>query len=96
MDERDRVRHIEGGHDEGHVAVTQLESKILSICETSRSAPEIMTSLGRKKRTGAFQKVISSLLGKGLIAYTIPEKPRSKMQKYMITERGKAVIEMMK
>jgi hypothetical protein len=33
------------------------------------------------------------LLSSGLVAYTIPDSPRSKKQRYIITEAGQGFIE---
>ena len=37
-------------------------------------------------------KVIRALMGKGLIEYTLPDKPNSRMQKYRLTNREEAYI----
>lgn len=57
--------------------------------------------LGRKKialvfkvssRAGYFKRFLADLVEDGLIEYTIPDKPRSRLQKYRLTEKGKAVL----
>jgi hypothetical protein len=46
------------------------------------SRQEISTALGEKKISGQLNKVISQLIADGLIEYTIPDKPNSRLQKY--------------
>ncbi len=48
------------------------------------SKSEIANSLGHKKISSGLNKVIHSLLKRGKIAYTIPEKPNSRLQKYKL------------
>lgn len=48
------------------------------------SSQELLSGLGLKTKTGGFKKIVSALLKSGTIEYTIPEKPRSRNQKYRI------------
>jgi ATP-dependent DNA helicase RecG len=57
---------------------------------------ELSTRLGHKEISGQLNKVIRVLLGDQTIEYTIPEKPNSRMQKYRLTEKGKAHLKGMK
>ncbi len=41
-----------------------------------------------RKFTGVFKPTIKQLLQEGLIGYTIPKKPRSRLQKFMLTAKG--------
>jgi ATP-dependent DNA helicase RecG len=50
-------------------------------------------SLGQRSVSGQLNKVISALLADGSIGYTIPEKPRSRLQKYRLTDAGRAAAE---
>ena len=56
----------------------------------SLSRSEISKALGHRSVSGGFKKAIQSLMTKGLIEYAIPEKPNSRLQKYRLTERGRA------
>jgi hypothetical protein len=49
-----------------------------------------MATSGRSDRTKFQQQVINPLLADGLIEMTIPDKPRSSLQKYRLTEKGSA------
>jgi ATP-dependent DNA helicase RecG len=51
-----------------------------------------LRSLGYSKRTRNFRNAIARLLASGLLEMTIPGKPRSKKQRYRITERGKQFL----
>lgn len=60
--------------------------KVLAGAEASKS--KISTQLGQKEVSGQLNKVVRQLLEDELIAYTIPEKPRSRLQKYRLTDLG--------
>jgi ATP-dependent DNA helicase RecG len=57
-------------------------------CALSKS--EISEKLGQKAISGELNKRVRSLRSGGLIAYTLPDKPRSRLQKYQLTEQGRA------
>ncbi|WP_207720462.1 MarR family transcriptional regulator [Clostridium gasigenes] len=61
------------------------ELKIIEVLkDNTMSRKEIIKALGYKSITGNIRKAIDRLLEKGLIEYTIPDKPRSKNQRYRI------------
>ena len=86
-----------GAHDEVHVKAEVMMSefglKILELCKEPMSSPEIIKELGHKKRSGAFTRTLKLLLVEDLIMFTIPDKPRSKKQKYVTTEKGRKILE---
>src|SRR3990167_1605917 len=61
--------------------------EVLNICREEKSLLEIMTPTGRKNRTKFSERFIKPLLEMGLIERTIPEKPNSRLQKYLLTEK---------
>ena len=64
------------------------QSKILeSLIEKPMSASEIALVLGVKSKTGSLKRTIKQLLENGLIEYTIPEKPNSRLQKYRLVNK---------
>ena len=67
--------------------------KILELCKVPMSSPEIIKELGHKKRSGAFTRTLKLLLVEDLMRFTIPDKPRSKKQKYVTTEKGRKILE---
>jgi predicted HTH transcriptional regulator len=65
-----------------YITPDQIESKILELCTTARSALEITDNLRIKGRK-TVSRYIRKLLNEGKIAMTLPEKPKSKNQKYI-------------
>ena len=66
-----------------------LESRVLRILrDQMASKAEISGLLGQKEVSGQLNKVVRDLLAAELIAYTIPEKPNSRLQKYRLTDSG--------
>ena len=63
----------------------------LRVSECSMS--ELANALGLKTRTGSIQRAVSELLAQGLIEYTLPDKPNSRLQKYRLTSRGRAILD---
>ena len=57
------------------------------------SKTELSSSLGQKKISGQLNKVIRLLVNDGRVAYTIPDKPRSRLQQYRLTDKGRASVE---
>lgn len=86
--------HVDAGeaHEEAHVELNETELKILRSCREPKSSPELLEILGYKSRTGNYKLALTSLLNSGLIEMTIPESPRSKAQKYLLSERGSRVL----
>lgn len=48
--------------------------------------------LGLKTKTGALKRTIKALVEQGLIAYTVPNKPDSRLQQYRLTEAGRKAL----
>ena len=57
------------------------------------SKSDLSRSLGQRSVSGQLNKVIRALLADGSIGYTIPEKPRSRLQMYCLTDVGRAGVE---
>ena len=54
------------------------------LTQDALSKSEIANKIGLKSVTGYFNRTIRSMLAEGLIEYTIPEKPNSRLQKYKL------------
>lgn len=61
----------------------QDESKILKFCEKPRSRQEIMKFLELTSRKNFVDRYLSPLLSEGKLIMTLPDKPKSKNQKYV-------------
>lgn len=72
------------------LALSRHQAAILEKCVTDVTLLELMVISRRSDRTKFRQQVINPLLMDGLIEMTIPEKPRSSLQKYRLTSKGKA------
>jgi len=56
------------------------------------SARALAEALGLRSKTGALKRTLNELLGEGLIEYTLPDKPNSRLQKYRLTNKGRSLI----
>ena len=54
------------------------------LAKDALSKSEIAKKIGLKTVTGYFNRTIRSMLDEGIIEYTIPEKPNSRLQKYKL------------
>ena len=85
---------VPGGQQPGPGAQSRAQSGaqstqiLLLLAETSMSAADLVSALGLESKTGAFKRAIKDMLDQQLIAYTMPEKPTSRLQKYQITKEG--------
>jgi len=74
----------------------QVSRRILSACtEKPLSSAEIAAALGHKQLSGNLRKALPDLRKAGLIQYTIPDKPNSRLQKYRLTDAGKHFLKSM-
>ncbi len=73
-------------------AESSLDRLLNYVAEKPHSKSEIALHLGQKGVTGALNRIVKQLFEEGLIERTIPEKPNSRLQKYRITPKGRALI----
>lgn len=70
--------------------VTEQVLSLLTVAdESSRSGAELMTLVGIKHRPTFLYNYLQPALDMGLIEMTIPDKPNSSKQRYLLTEAGK-------
>ena len=89
-----QAKPIEAGQVTGEVgtksALSRHQVEILSLAQTEKAMLELMKITGRTDRTKFRNQVLNPLLGEGLLEMTIPDKPNSRLQKYQLTENGRA------
>lgn len=59
--------------------------KVVDFCKEPKNLKEMMTFLNAKHRPTFIKSILKPLLNKKLIKMTIPDKPTSKNQKYVVT-----------
>ena len=64
--------------------------KILAKASTGAALTELMTVAERTNRTKFRDQVIQPPMDQGLLEMTLPDKPTSSQQKYLLTEQGAA------
>lgn len=76
-------------HDEAHVVLSSLDYNILKACyKEPQSTSELLSTFGYNTRTGNFKKALTKLKKHGYLVFTIPASPKSKKQKYRLTNKG--------
>ena len=65
--------------------VQRRETAILSFCIVPRTREEIQNYIGIKDRSYFREKILKPLLASNKLSMTIPDKPNSKLQKYVKT-----------
>lgn len=80
----------ESGHGAARVQPESLSDNILKVLKKGPlSKNQISKQFGQKEISGQLNLVIRNLRQHGLIEYTIPEKPNSRLQKYRLTNKNK-------
>ncbi len=57
------------------------------------SAGDMAEALGLRSKTGALKRTLNDLIEAGLVEYTHPGKPSSRLQRYRLTEAGRLTLE---
>ena len=78
---------------EAPVTLSETDKKIMAALAPEplgRSA--LLAALGYAQPTGNYKVAMGKLLQTGLIEYTLPDKPNSRLQQYRLTAQGKALL----
>ena len=70
----------------------QSASILHALTSSPLSANEILVHINLRSKTGAFKRAIKTLLSDGLIEYTLPDRPNSRLQKYRLSAKGRSRI----
>ncbi|WP_246293874.1 DUF6079 family protein [Desulfobacter latus] len=65
----------------------------VNVSKKALSGPELLGILGYKSRTRNFRIAMADLMERDLIEMTLPETPKSKNQKYRLTQSGLHLVE---
>ena len=85
------------GPSRGQAVLSDREVAMLRACvQEAVPSEKLLTAAGYLRRTGDFRKRLARLLHEGLLEKTIPDKPRSPLQKYRLTDGGKAALATLK
>jgi ATP-dependent DNA helicase RecG len=70
----------------------EIAEKVLHAAETPNDILSLMREAGHTNRTRFRNTVLTPLIEAELLAPTIPAKPRSSKQRYLLTEKGRQVL----
>lgn len=79
----------------GEVGLPLHEQILIFVAASPRKSSEITEFLGMSRVYGNIARCLNALLDDKLIELTIPEKPRSRLQKYRITRKGRQVAKLL-
>jgi len=66
---------------------------MLTACSLGeKTGKDLLAVAGYRNRTGNFKKGLKRLVDEHFLELTIPDKPNSRLQKYRLTAKGKAVL----
>ena len=94
-----RSRDVTGGERRQPELKPELQPESLAarvlrqLADGPMSKADLSGRLGQKQISGQLNRVIRLLVAGGSIGYTIPEKPRSRLQRYRLTGKGQAALE---
>ena len=97
-----QVKHVDNEHANASLSqvVSQVDDKDLSLLtevfislQKERTLAELMAEFKQVNRGRFKSSCLDILIRAGLATPTIPDKPNSRFQKYVLTEKGKELIE---
>jgi DNA-binding HxlR family transcriptional regulator len=71
----------------------QSDNVLAAIEEKPLAMAELVSLFGLETKTGALKRTVKDLLMNKLVAYSLPDKPNSRLQKYRLTHKGRALLD---
>ena len=71
-------------------------SVLILLADRPKAKADLSTNLGHEDASSQLYKVVRRLLAEGMIEYTVPDKPRSRLQRYRVTAKGMAALATLK
>ena len=71
--------------------IMSTEERVLAFCKIPRSRGEIVRELGLSSDY-VRKDILPGLIRSGRLIYTLPDKPQSRKQHYVITKKGHAFL----
>ena len=105
IQDRVRVTIYVPSHDPGQVGEQVSKSSeqvsksseqvmaVLTAADTPRSRSELLAAIGLADAYGNYRRHLLPLVEKGYLARTIPDKPNSRLQRYRLTDAGRAHLD---
>ena len=91
--DRGQVGAQAGVHVGVQAEIEARDADMLRACgRENLTSKELQKAGGYAGRTRSFEQRLNRLVDEGLLAMTVPDRPRSPMQKYRLTEKGQAAI----
>ncbi len=84
-------RGTQSRHPVCHEGERAIHERVIALCEVPRSTKELLDEVGRSDRTKFKRFVLRALMEDGILEWTIPDKPNSRLQKYRLTNKGRAL-----
>src|SRR5215510_4819850 len=80
-----------GSQPESQLESISLEARVLALLAStgSMSKAALSTALGQKEVSGHLNQLMRRSVADQWVAYTIPDKPQSRLQKYHLTAEGR-------
>jgi len=72
--------------------VTPTVKRLVSACSGTMSRAELQEKVELKDKMHFIEHYLNPALAEGLIERTIPDKPTSRLQKYRLTDKGRALL----
>ena len=76
-------------HPVGCGTEESIQERVIAFCDVPRSTKELLDKVGRSDRTKFKRFILRALVDEGILEWTIPDKPNSRLQKYRLTAKGR-------